>query len=106
MDFEGIITAIGKEEEVWQNNLKKLTFVIEENSDKEYKNSFAVDLFWDKVELIKSYKVWDVVKLGMNFRAKEYKDRWFNSISAWKIDALNWWQKASVEKTDDDDLPF
>ncbi|NOZ44475.1 MAG: DUF3127 domain-containing protein [bacterium] len=86
MEFIGVITTIGKEEEVGSKGLKKLTFVVEENSDKEYKSSMAVDLFNDKIELIKEYKVGDVIKASLNFRAREYNGRWFNSISAWRIE--------------------
>ncbi len=105
MEYVWIITTIGKEEEVGQNKLKKLTFVLEENSDKEYKSSMAVDLFNDKIELIKAFKVGDAVKVSLNFRAREYNDRRFNSISAWRIDADN---GASWSSSDQwwDDLPF
>jgi len=110
MEFEGIIKVIWKEEEVWQNKLRKLTFVLEENSDKEYKSSMAIDLFNDKSELIKPYKVGDVVKVGLNFRAREYNGRWFNSISAWRIDAASWSESgggaAAPAASGDDDLPF
>lgn len=104
MEFVGVIKTIGKEEEVGSNGLKKLTFVLEENSDKEYKSSMAIDLFNDKIELIKAYKVGDVVKAGLNFRAREYNGRWFNSVGAWRIESDN--GAGAAAGGGDDDLPF
>jgi len=105
MEFEWIITVVGKEQEVGQKSLKKITFVVEEVTEKEYKQSIAVDLFWEKIDMIKGYKVGDVVKLSLNFRAREYNDKWFNSIGAWKIEKAVW-SRSSSKKTDDEDLPF
>jgi len=104
MEFEGIITSIGKEEEIGKNGLKKLTFVVEENSDREYKSSMAIDLFNDKIDLIKVYKVGAMVKVGLNFRAREYNDRWFNSIGAWRIDGGSATSAKASESNED--LPF
>jgi hypothetical protein len=36
--------------------LRKITFVLEEESDREYKSSIAIDAFGDKVDLVKNFK--------------------------------------------------
>ena len=113
MEFEGTITFIGEETPVWQNNTLKQSFVLEENSDKQYKDSMCIDLFGEKTWLIKNYKVWDSIKVSLNFRAREYNWKRFNSIGAWRIDGA-WsssWStstssKPKQEKKVDDDLPF
>ncbi len=96
------------EETVWANNLRKINFVLEEETDREFKSSMAIDVFGDKVDMMKDYKQWDKVKVGLNFRAREYNGRRFNSISAWKIDRLNWASATSPKPSApaDDDLPF
>lgn len=107
MEFEWIITMMWVEETVWQNNLRKISFVLEEESDKEFKSSISVDSFGDKVDMIKEFKQWDKVKVGLNFRAREYNGRRFNGISAWKIDRLEWANSSSKPSAPaDDDLPF
>lgn len=110
MEFEGTILTIWPEEEVWANNLRKLTFVVEENSDREYKSSMAVELYKDKVDLIKSLSEWDKVKVWLNFKAREYNGRWFTNISAWRIDKIDGWStptsNTAPAKSADDDLPF
>lgn len=105
MEFEGIITMIWTEENVWQNNSRKVTFVIEEDTDKDFKWSVAVDLWNDKVDLIKTFNQWDKVKVWLNFRAREYNGRWFNGVSARRIDKLDW-TSAPKAAPAEDDLPF
>jgi hypothetical protein len=104
MNFEWIITMIGNEETVWQNNLRKITFVIEEESDREFKWSIAVDIFGDRVDMMKDFKVWDKVNAALNSRAREYNGRRFNSISAWRLEKANW--SSSSNSNNDNDLPF
>jgi len=106
MNFEWIITLIGNEETVWQNNLRKITFVIEEDSDKEFKWSIAVDVFWEKVDMMKDYKVWDKVNASLNSRAREYNGRRYNSISAWRLEKTNWSSTSTNSNTANDDIPF
>jgi len=38
---------------------------------------------------MKDYKKGDKVKVGLNFRAREYNGRWFNGVSARRIDKAN-----------------
>ncbi|MDR2189822.1 MAG: DUF3127 domain-containing protein [Candidatus Peribacteria bacterium] len=100
MTIEGKILFISEETKVGQKELPKISFVIEENSDREFKNSLMIDLLGDKTELIKSFKEGDSIKVFLNYRAREYDGRWFNSIGAWKIEALGGSSNAS------EDLPF
>lgn len=103
MEFEGIITMIWSEETIWQNNARKVTFVVEEETDKEFKWSIAIDLWNDKVDLIKDFNQGDKVKVGLNFRAREYNGRRFNGVSAWRLEKTNWSSNVSSAT---DDLPF
>ena len=75
MTIEGTIIFISEESIVWQKELPKISFVIEEDSDREFKNSLMIDLLGDKTELIKQYKVGDHVKVFLNYRAREYDGR-------------------------------
>ena len=95
------------EETVGQNNLRKVTFVLEEDTDKEYKGSVAIDIFGDKVDMIKEFKKWEKVKAGLNFRAREYNGKRYNGVSARKIDkAAGATASSNPSAPADDDLPF
>jgi hypothetical protein len=100
MTFEWKITFISEETLVWQKQLPKISFVVEEESEKEFKNAILVDLLGEKTELIKQYNIWDHVKVYLNFRVSEFNWRHYNNIGAWKIE---WWESSS---TGGDDLPF
>ncbi len=107
MQYEGKIIFIGNTETVGQNALQKRTFVLEELSDREYKGGVAVDLIKDKVDLINSYKEGDLVKAHLNFRIN-YSDntqRYYNSITAWKIEPISGPSNESAS-SQDDELPF
>lgn len=104
MQYEGKIIHIGDVETVGQNALQKRTVVLEEHTDREFKGGIAFDLIKDKVDLINSFKVGDMVKVSLNFRTNysENTQRYYTSISAWRIEALN----GSNTPVQDDDLPF
>lgn len=109
MTFDGIITYIGPKETVWQNALPKQSFVLQENSDKEYKSTIMIDLLKEKIDLLQGYSVGDAVKVSLNFRANEYNGRRYNSITARKIEGQ--WSAGSSSSSkkapaDDEDLPF
>jgi hypothetical protein len=59
-----------------------------------------IDLLGEKTELIKQYKVGDHVKVSLNYRAREYDGRRFNSIGAWKIEG------DGASSNGGDELPF
>ena len=104
MIYEGKITFIGAEEKVGKNEIPKLTFVLEEITDREYKGWVAVDLLKDKTELIKSYKVGDAVKVSLNVRCNEYNGKYYNSITARKVEPSD--GSAAGWADGGDDLPF
>ena len=60
------------------------TLVIREVSG-QYPQSAVIDAFGDKFE---SVKVGDLVTCYFNLKAREYNGKWFQTISAWKIDGI------------------
>ncbi len=104
MEFEGIVTVVWEEEKIWENQIPKRTLVIEEETDREYKGSMAVEFFRDKVELLTDVNVWDKVRVGLNFRSREYNGRYFNTISGWRLDKVA--AGAGGAASSDEDLPF
>lgn len=87
MKFTGKIVHIGDIEVIGQNQFEKRKFVVEEDSNNEYKASLAIDLFKDKLGLIDGYNLWDVVEVSLNVRASysENTQRYYNGIRAWSI---------------------
>lgn len=102
MNFEWIVTYIGPVETVGANAMQKCSFVVEAKSDKEYKDSMMFDLIKDKVWLIQWYNVGDTVKVSFNPRANNYNWKYYNNISAWKIEG----NASGSNSASDNDLPF
>lgn len=86
MKFEWIIKTIWEEEVVGKNSIPKLTFIVEEVSEKEWKASIAVNLFKDKIDIIKKFSVGDNVIVHLNSKCNEYNGKFYNSITGWKIE--------------------
>lgn len=108
MHYIGIITNLLKEELVGANQLRKRSVVVEEINDKDYKGSVVVDFYKDKCDLLNEFKVWDAIKIWLNFRSNEYKGKRYNSISGWSVNAesSNTPNATPPKNNYEDDLPF
>ena len=104
MEFVGKIIFKGTKEMVGQNGTEKLTVVLEEISDREYKSSIAVEFYKDKIGLIEQHNEGAVVKAYLNPRAREYNGRRYNSIACWKLEMVSGSDTAPA--AGNDDLPF
>ena len=110
MDFTGKVIFKGKRETFGQNGMEKMSLVVEEITDKDYKSSLMVECFKEKIELIENLKVGDTIKAYVNPRAKEYNGRRYNSVTCWKVDIISSGGGSSSSSSssydDNDDLPF
>lgn len=89
MEFYGKVIAITPIEKIGEKQTEKLSVILEEVTDKEWKAGMAVDLFGEKVKLIDGVRVGDNITAHLNFKVNESKKeagKYFNSISAWRID--------------------
>lgn len=93
--------------------LEKQSIIIEESTDKQYKDSIMVDFFWEKCGLLQQIKTGNIVKVLFNPRAKEYNNRRYNGINGWKIDIIDGSTQATKPAAqqaapydDNEDLPF
>ncbi len=80
---------------------------MEEDTDREFKGGLAVDFFKEKTELLTDIKVGDLITVYLNTRVNESKTqpgRWFNSITAWRLEKGV--GNAGSKKEEENDLPF
>lgn len=104
MQYQGYVKFIWPRETIWENAIEKQTIVLEENTDREFKGSIAVDFFRDKINLLADVNTGDLITVHLNARANESRKqpgRWFNSITCWRIEK-SWAPTADAN----DDLPF
>ena len=100
LDVQKGTSKAGKE---WQ----KLTFVGE--TQEEYNNVYAFELFGEeKVSNFQKFnKVGDVVDVDFNVSCNEWKDKFFTSLSAWKVFKSEAVTSNDVEEHDEsEELPF
>ena len=103
LDVETGTSKSGKE---WQ----KQTFVID--SEEQYNNILAVEVFGDKVQLLNSLKIGDEVEVEVNVSSREYNGKYYHNVSLWKIATLSSEPKQELNSSgldlpfEDDDLPY
>ncbi len=101
MQFNWKITKVW-EKQTSAKGFEKITVVLEENTDKEFKSSIAVDFGWKNLNQVSWLKVWDVIIAHLNFRASEYNGKDYNNVSCWKVEKNN----SMFTESTDDSLPF
>lgn len=104
MQYQGIVKFIGPKETI-SEGVDKQTIVLEENTDREYKGSIAVDFFRDKIALLNDINSGDLITVHLNCRANESKNqpgRYFNSITCWRVEKA----AGATASASGDDLPF
>jgi len=100
--------------ETFSNDFTKCNLIVV--TDEQYPQEICIEFVKDKIDLLKSFKVGDSVKVGINLRGREWinpqgEAKYFNSIQGWRIDASDVTAEASQEQnlvadTQSDDLPF
>jgi hypothetical protein len=101
MKLKWKIINVWQSEFIWQNDLEKKTFVLQQFEDVQHPWSLQIDAIGDNVSLLQWINDWDYVEVFFNTKAifSENHNRYFNNISMWKIKNLD---KPEV----DEDTPF
>jgi hypothetical protein len=74
-------------------NWVKQEFVIE--TTEQYPKKVCCSVWGDKVEALKNFQPGDQIKVSFNLESREYNERWYTDIRAWKIEK----QSGSVENS-------
>lgn len=96
------------------DSFKKREFVIE-SMDGEYSQFIKFELLQDKTSLIDGYSQNDEIKVSFNLRGREWNDKYFTNLVAWRIEAAATTQENPPQpikvtpvsnESKKDDLPF
>ena len=108
--LNGTIKLIG-EKQVFDSGFQKVEFVLTTNDEK-YPQDVKFEIVQDKVDdFLKYNKVGSSVDVSFNVRGNEYKEKYYVSLTAWKVFKSD----ANAPATDvgvppaelaSDDLPF
>ena len=89
------------EEKTFGSGFNVREFVITTEADK-YPQDICLQCVKEKVEMVNQLKVGDSVKVSFDLRGREYQDRYFVNLNAWKIEASS---KNSDDSSDYDSPP-
>ncbi len=73
--------------QVVNEKFQKREFVLEVQ-DGSYAQYIKFQLVQDKCDLIDSYAVGDQVKVHFNLRGREWQDKFFTNLDAWKLEKI------------------
>ncbi len=74
------------DEERFDSGFIKREFVI--TTEDQYPQEIKFELFKEKTELMNSFSPGDKVNVKFDVRGREWNDKYFVNLNAWKIDAL------------------
>jgi hypothetical protein len=84
LQLNGTIKLIG-EKQVFDSGFQKVEFVLTTNDEK-YPQDVKFEIVQDKVDdFLKYNKVGSVVDVDFNVRGNEYKEKYYVSLTAWKV---------------------
>jgi hypothetical protein len=63
----------------------KQEFVIE--TAEQYPKKICCSAWGDKVDALKGFSMGDSVKVSFNLESREYNERWYTDVRAWKIES-------------------
>ena len=101
-DIENIENKEGKK---WT----KQTFILQ--TPAEYNNQICFQLFGEeKMKLLENYKIGDQIEVFFNISSREYNNRYYHNVDAWKINGFNELNQDSESSEDSnssaENLPF
>lgn len=109
-NVKGKITHIG-EVMSFDSGAKKLVFNLD--TGEEYDNVYSFELFksGDNVKYVENFEptVGDTVTVEFNIKCREYKDKFYTNLSAWKVHTSEVEVEPTAEQLGDDsdkDLPY
>jgi hypothetical protein len=108
--MKGVIKVIKPTQQV-SEKFSKREFVVTDNSDDKYTQDILFELKQDKTSLLDSIMEGQEVEISFNLKGREWTSpqgdvKYFNTLDAFKIDAIGAAPIAITIASDDEDLPF
>jgi len=105
MSKQGEIIAID-ETMNFDSGFTKREFVIKTTDDGDYPQDIKFELVKDKTTLIDKYSVGQKITVHFNVRGREYNEKYYVNLVAWKLDGQATPSATAVDAGGHDDIPF
>ena len=104
---EGTIIAID-DIITFDSGFTKREFVIKTTDDGDYPQDIKFELVKDKTALIDSYKIGDKIAVHLNIRGREWNQKYFVNLVAWKLEGQETAPAApqALSGGESQDIPF
>lgn len=89
MEIQGTLIKIQAIESGQKNSggqWSSQTIIVEQEG--QYPKPVAVNLFGDKINLLNGIQINDKLSISINIESREYNDKYFTKVNAWKISKL------------------
>ena len=97
-EITGTIKKIGKQQD-FPSGFYKQEFVL--TSDERFPQDIKMDCLKEKVEMLQNLSEGDAVKVSFDLRGREWNDRFYVDLTAWKIDATSQTTEGATETIPD-----
>lgn len=84
-ELQGRVHKIGDIQTI-KNDFTKREFVVQ--TDEQYPQLVPFELIKDKTSLIDGFKKGDPIKVSFDIRGREWQDRFFINLSAWRVERV------------------
>ena len=84
-NFTGTVVHVGQTESVGEKGFKKRLLVVSDNHA-EYPQEIPFEFTGDNVGKLDNISNGDKVTVGFNLRGRKWQDKWFSSVSGWRIE--------------------
>lgn len=109
LQVTGTLHHIGETKDVGKAKpyLKRTFALTDPDAKEDWPNWFVFEIGGTNVDKIDSHKVGDVVTVSFNLKGRQWQDKWFANVEAWRIEAAAGSKPAPEQPPSmDDDIPF
>lgn len=106
LELTGKVKQVGTTQ-TFDSGFSKREFVL--TTDEKYPQDVALEVVKDKCDSLDELNAGDSLKVSFNVRGREYNDRHYVSLQAWKIEGAQGGSQSSgspADDLDDADYPF
>jgi hypothetical protein len=84
----------------------KKSGVVINYKDGDYEKTVMCTVMGDKVDALQSLTPGTDIEVSINIESREYNERWYTDVKAWKWEVVGQVAPAQAAAPKDDDLPF
>lgn len=87
MECSGTL-KVKMETQTVSDRFKKREFVLTTDAETKYPQTVIFQLTQDKCNILDNFREGDNLKVSYNLNGKEYNGKYYNSLTAWKIEKV------------------